>query len=37
VAPPGKRPKEARVANYAAAVSGKGPVWLREWVAKMFE
>jgi transcriptional regulator of nitric oxide reductase len=37
VAPSGKRPREARVANYANAVSGKGPVWLREWEAKMFE
>ena len=37
VAPPGKRPREARVSNYAAAVSGKGTVWLKEWETKMFE
>jgi len=37
VAPPGKRPREARVSKYATAVSGKATVWLREWEAKMFE
>ena len=37
VVPHGKKVNEARVANYIAGVSGKGPVWLREWAAKMFE